>query len=1175
MKARMEHFPAKNPNPVLSVEKDGTVLYSNEAAKPLLIEWGVETGEKLPSHIGDIVEGVLCRNRPEKMEIKAGKKVYLVTFQSLLEEECVNIYGFDISDQKVLEEKLRESEEKYRIVADNTFDWEFWEGPDGRFLYISPFCEPATGYAVREFMDNPDLLREIIHSDDRQAFLQYKHDASPGHHSDIEFRIITKDGEIRWFHHLCHPIYDGKGCYAGSRGSNRDITERKQEEQRVRRYNRILEGINWIFSNVVQAKTEEELGEACLSIALEVTGSEFGFIIEMGADGLLHDVAKSELAWERCRMYDGTGHLYLPRDYPVHGLYGSVIINGKSFFTNDPQSHPDSRGLPEGHPLLRSFLGVPLVQDGKTIGSIAVANREGGYNHEQQEDLEAIAPAVAQVLQRRKVEQERKLAEKELKASELRFKALVQDLESGVVLIDAEGKFAIYNPALLQIFDISEQELEHMKIQDLNWDMWDVVDKDGNALRFESHPIQYARISRKPLKNQVIGVRRYSHEDWVWTLVSSEPLLNPDGSINIIICTFTDITQLKNTEDALKIANETLEEKVKERTAELEKAYISLKESEKGLAEAQRMAHIGNWDWDFVTGEVYWSDEMFHIFGLAPQKFGLPYNDVLNYIHPDDRDYVDNAVKEAFKGKPYNVDYRIVLADGAERIVHTHGEFFFNEENTPVKIKGIVQDITERKKSEKEIRNLANIVESSNDAIGTVSLNGIITSWNKGAEQVYGYSAEEILGKTTSVLAPPHLSEETKKLTEKVMKGERIHIYETSRLRKDGTIINVSVTFSPVFDASGKLTAVSVIARDITERKRVEEKLRESEEKYRNIVETANEGILIIDDEYIITYVNKKMADMLGYTLEEGIGRSVWDFVDEESKIIIKKNIDKKLQGTNESYELRLICKDGSPLWSLINAKSLFDNDGKFMGTVSMITDITKRKKAEEALKRMDKVRIKEIHHRIKNNLQIISSLLDLQAEKFEDENVIEAFREGQNRVISMSLIHEELYKGEGTDTLDFSAYLKKLAENLFQTYNLSSKNINLSMDLEKDTFLDMDTAVPLGIIVNELVSNSLKHAFTEIQDGEIRIQLFRERENREMHMSLFSLIIYDNGKGLPEDLDLESAGSLGLQLVGILVDQLDGELELKRTQGTEFTIKFKVEKDNLAQVGLKLQENG
>jgi two-component sensor histidine kinase len=214
---------------------------------------------------------------------------------------------------------------------------------------------------------------------------------------------------------------------------------------------------------------------------------------------------------------------------------------------------------------------------------------------------------------------------------------------------------------------------------------------------------------------------------------------------------------------------------------------------------------------------------------------------------------------------------------------------------------------------------------------------------------------------------------------------------------------------------------------------------------------------------------------------------------------------------------------------------------------------------AEEALERMDKVRIKEIHHRIKNNLQIISSLLDLQAEKFEDENVIEAFREGQNRVISMSLIHEELYKGGGTDKLDFSAYLKKLAENLFKTYNLSGKNISLSLDLEEDTFLDIDTAVPLGIIVNELVSNSLKHAFPEDKAGKIRIKLCREERNCDTHKSLFSLTISDDGKGLPEYLELEFVESLGMQLVNILVDQLDGELELKRAQGTEFTIKFKV----------------
>ncbi|HWQ48614.1 MAG TPA: PAS domain S-box protein [Methanosarcina sp.] len=948
-----------------------------------------------------------------------------------------------------IEKEVRESEEKYRIIADNTYDWEFWLDSDGRFLYSSPSCERVTGYAAGEFINNPNLLQEIIHSDDWQAFLQHQHDKSLSSHSDIEFRIITKDGEIKWIHHLCQPIYDSKGCYAGNRGSNRDITERKQEEHRIRRYNHILEGINWIFSNVVQVKTEEELGEACLSVALGVTGSEFGYIIEMCADGLLRDVAKSKLAWEQCHMYDKTGHICLPHDYVVHGLYGSVIINGKSFFTNDPQSHPDSAGLPAGHPPIKSFLTVPLILDRKIVGSIGVGNREGGYSYEQQEDLEAIAPAVTQVLQRRKVEQERKLAEQELKASELRFKALVQDLESGVFLIDGEGKFTIYNPAFLQIFNISEQELEYMKIQDFSWDTWNVVDKDGNALRFESHPVQYARINRKPVKNQVIGIRRYSHDDWVWTLVSAEPLLNPDGSINIIICTFTDITQLKNTEDALKIANETLEEKVKERTLELEKAYRTLKEKEELLSDAQEMAHIGNWEHNFVTGKLYWSEEIYRIFGLKRQEFEVSYSLFLSHLHPDDQDYVDNAVKGALRGKPFSIDYRILLANGEERIAHSKGETIFDKENNPVRIRGTTQDITDLRKTEERIKTLANIVESSQDAIGTLSLDGIIISWNKGAEQIYGYSTEKILGKHASILAPSHLDKETMKLIELIKQGESIHQYETSRLGIDGKIISVSITLSPVFDTNGKLSAVSFISRNITE-----------------------------------------------------------------------------------------------------------------------------RKKAEEALRNFEIARKKELHHRIKNNLQVISSLLDLQADLFKgrktikDSEVLKAFKESIDRVLSIALIHEELYKGKNIDLLNFSQYIQELANNLLLTYSLKT-DVSLNFDLEEKIFLDMDTAIPLGIIINELITNSFKYAFSSRDNGEIRIKLHkegnRESKNEEIVSTAYVLSVSDNGIGIPKDLKIEDLDSLGLQLVTSLVDQLDGELQLKKGNGTEFTIKFDVtEKDNL-----------
>ena len=337
-------------------------------------------------------------------------------------------------------------------------------------------------------------------------------------------------------------------------------------------------------------------------------------------------------------------------------------------------------------------------------------------------------------------------------------------------------------------------------------------------------------------------------------------------------------------------------------------------------------------------------------------------------------------------------------------------------------------------------------MKSSNDAIGTISLDDIITSWNEEAEQVYGYSAEEVLGKHTSILAPPHLNTETKELSELIKQGKKIHHYETSRVRKNGQTIYVSITLSPVFDTYGKLTAISFISRDITERKRVEEKLRESEEKYRNIVETANEGIFIINAETIITYANKKMTDMLGCPLEEVTGRKMCDFVSEESKDIVKLNQKRRRQGINDSYELKLVCKDGSSLWALVNAKSLFDKDGKFMGSISLLTDITKRKEAEEALANIEVARKKEIHHRIKNNLQVISSLLDLQAEKFnnrediKDLEVLAAFRESQDRVKSMALIHEELYRGGGLDTLNFSSYIEELVENLFRTYRLGNE---------------------------------------------------------------------------------------------------------------------------------------
>jgi PAS domain S-box-containing protein len=494
-----------------------------------------------------------------------------------------------------------------------------------------------------------------------------------------------------------------------------------------------------------------------------------------------------------------------------------------------------------------------------------------------------------------------------------------------------------------------------------------------------------------------------------------------------------------------------LENLVKERTSKLEAAFNSLIESEKSLEEAQHMAHIGNWNWDIKTNKLYWSDEIYSILGLNPKEFEITYDLFLNCVHTNDRDYVNNFIKNSLNGEPFDIDFRIISPNGSEHVVHGKTEVIFDENNIPIRMKGTVQDITERKKSEEKIRSLANIVESSSDAIITLSPDGIVTSWNKGAEQVYGYSAEEISGKSVSLLAPSNLGDETKEIIDRIKQRENINNYETLRLRKDGKIIDVSLTFSPVYDLYGKFTVISVIGRDITKR-----------------VET------------------------------------------------------------------------------------------------------------EKALAEIEIARKQEIHHRIKNNLQVISSLLDLQAEKFENlecikySDVMEAFKESQDRVISMALIHEELYKGGGSETLNFSEYVKELSENLLLTYSVGTTDISLKLDLAENIFFDMDTAVPLGMIVNELISNSLKHAFQERDNGVIHIKLQREKigsyiksVNENFKSTTFKLTVSDNGVGIPENVDFEELGSLGLQLVTSLVAQLDGKLEIKNGNGTEFTMWFTVNEKN------------
>ena len=1183
MKPKIEQSPVTNSNPVLNVAKDGVILYSNKSGELLLHEWGAKIGGKLPSSILDLVQQVISRNSPEKLEIKVGNKVYLVVF-SPTEQECVNISGFDISDQTKLEEKLWENEvrEMGELELADIIDTQTIQSLMNDFYKLThiPIGLNDLKGNVLVGVGWQDICTKFhrIHPESRKHCVESNINLSTGV-APGKFKLYKCKNNM-W--DIVTPIMVGSlhigDIFAGQFFFEDDSIDYDFFRSQARNYG-FNEG-EYIAALEKVPRLSRQAVDTGMSFFItfanmlsQLNYSNFKLAKSLSErDALLEELGKSESKYRQIIETSQEGVWVIDQNdrtvfvnqkvseilgYSIDEILGHTP---QKFLAPEFLTVADDR-LREHRQRIRQTIDYRFIKkDGSDTWCIVsthqLFDKEGKYAG----SLGMLTDIT-----------ERKKAEEALRLSNVYNRSLIEASLDPLVTIGPDGKITDVNDATEQVTGYSRKEL-------IGTDFSDYFSEPEKARIGYQHVFTDGEVRDYPLRIQ----NRNGSATPV--LYNASLYKDESGKVIGVFAAARDISDLKKAEKALKEAYSSLENKVKERTAQLEEAYNSLLENERRLNEAQKIAHIGNWDWDIVNEEVYWSDEIYRIGRTTPRESGLSYNEFLSNVHPDDRDYVDNAIKESFNGKAFSIDHRIIAADGEERTVHAQAEVIFDENNTPIKIRGIVQDITESKKTEEKIQTLANAVESSSDAIITVSFDGIITSWNKAAEHVYGYLAEEVLGKSVSILAPSHLREETKKLTEIVIQGEKVHQYETLRLRKDDTIINVSITLSPVFDITGKLVAISGIVRDVTERIKAEEELRESEARLRQFYESDMIGVYYFNLDGLITDANDKLLEIVGYTREDlQAGKVNWEkMTPPEYRPLDERAIaEMKTIGLKEPQEKEYIRKDGSfvPVTVGIAAFDRMRNEG-----ITFVLDITEKKKAEEALENIETARKKEIHHRIKNNLQVISSLLDLQAEQFrnrdniKDLEVLEAFRESKDRVISMALIHEELYKGEGFETLNFSLYIQELAENLFETYSLGDTKISLSMDLEENLFFDMDVAVPLGMIVNELVSNSLKHAFIGRDKGEIRIELYREEsiefKREECEGTNFTLKISDNGIGIPE-LKVENLDSLGMQLVTSLVDQLDGELEVKRHNGTEFTMKFTVtEKDNLAQAGLKSQEN-
>jgi len=462
------------------------------------------------------------------------------------------------------------------------------------------------------------------------------------------------------------------------------------------------------------------------------------------------------------------------------------------------------------------------------------------------------------------------------------------------------------------------------------------------------------------------------------------------------------------------------------------------------------------------------------------------------------------------------------------------------------------KEIEKRIKLEKNINRLAHIVNKAEESIIMTDLEGKILYVNKFLEKTTGYSKEEILGQNPSIFKSGLIEQEIyQNLWDTINTGQ---VWKGIFLnkKKNGDLFFEDAIIFPIKDESGNLINFASVKKDITEQIRAQNELSASEFRFRTMAKKINDGLMIVENGKVV-YVNDKFVHLTGYQLEEIQKLEKSDLIALSDKQNILELIEEIELVPEESRNIELWFKrkddrECCVLCGLTHHKTDNNNSAFYL----VLSDITERKISEErmlnSLKEKE-ILIKEIHHRVKNNMQVVSSLLQLQSRYIKDQETLDIFRKSQNRVRSMSMIHEKLYRSGDFTKIDFDDYIRKLAHHLQVFYAVDINKIQIVYQIS-DVFLDITQAIPLGLIINELLSNCLKYAFVGKERGLITVTLNQRSSN-------YILTIEDNGIGMPKDYDINNSKPLGLQLVNSLTEQLHGKLDITINNGTCFKLTF------------------
>lgn len=1042
----------------------------------------------------------------------------------------------------------QENRKNLQVLFDSLDDFLFVCDAGGHILYANQVVEGRLGYSADELMQMH--ISEMHSADVKEEVRRHCDEVMAGHLDVFSLPLLTKNGEM-----IPVETKASEGVWGAEPSIiaiSRDISERIRGDTALRNRDAILDAVSYSAAHFLGDATWDAHITDVLQRLGKATRSSRSFVFQNAID-----TETGRLCTHNMGFWTADGILPLPDETTLRnicyadgfGRWVDVLSRGEPLSGNVCDFPDAERDFFEPHNI-RSFMVVPVLVDKAWWGFIGFydCECERDWTKTEVDALQMAADIIGAAIQRTWTD-------------EVFRNPVEQSLVCTYILQD--GKLRYVNPRGGEIFGYGS----------------DALPIGSDLCRF-IHPDDLPAVEKyvRELESDNTGSAHYEFRgitkggDEICCEAYGTPIYYMGAPA--IVGTLLDITERKHSEEriahlhqvilAVRNVNELLireknpERLVKEvcRTLTETRGYYSasiflfegdfvlLQTSQVGEDDAflQEVRVMSRSDLKPCCNEVISSPGVFA--GINSEEWCEN-----QFIVPDDREYGQMSARLAHDEEIYGL---LSISLPCDLATDPEEQEVFLEVAADIgfALHGISLE-EERRRTEQELRIKDNAIASSISGIVIFDLNGIVTYANDAAVVLWGYdSPDEMPGRSINEL-----------LTGRFQGSSLIgSLYETGAYvgeieakKKDGSSFIGQAYASDIIDSQGRPMCLMASVVDVTETKCAQEALQYSETLYRTIFGNSGTALAVLEEDGVISLANPTLGTLFGYPLDEVEEHLRWDtFVAEQDCGRIREYFSDGSGGEKQEsgyFEVEMRDCAGNPLYGYISIDPI---RGTSRSVISFV-DITELKNYEKQIKdSLDEksVLLMEVHHRVKNNLQIISGLIKLQALSIGDSVALSSLKECENRIMTMSLVHESLYQSENLAQINAREHFERLASNILHS-ETNTSHISLEVDVD-DIYLDLDTAIPCSLIVNELLTNSVKYAFEGDLEGSIRISLHRDADR------MLTLVVADTGRGLPPDFDINRATSLGLKLVARLIgSQLKGTLAVDGVDGAAFTLRF------------------